>query len=672
MDARERHEFHDLLSKLVDGPLPEEQERHLGLLLEQHPELQELYLDFFELHAELSLTGGLTDPVTERPPEAVSRPSARTPSLRFGTGWGLLSGAAVASVLAIAIWLLSSSPILAPSLPIIARLDRVENARWAYGPVFADDGGSLAPGRAGLDEGTARIQMVSGVELVLQAPMVIELVDNTTVRLEQGNLTVSVLDESVGFCVLTPMAHLVDIGTEFGVEVEESGTTEVHVFHGVVVAKSTASGSVVPIAAQEAGRIDAPRDHRDLTYGEFVSVKLDRSRFGGLSTSAGEATFASDTRGPRRTFQRLPDGARILFLGDHATSRETHLLLINQALGELPPETAPQLFNAAWALPLSFDERQYREYVDSFAPSHAVLEFGPEIAGSPQPRPPEEFRQAITRLVDRLEQSGVEPIIATGFAIRKDPRAEELLGRYNEILRELAVQRGYRLADVDTSSRRRPDSEARLVGTYFAPAFEGFRVMAATLLESFGYPEIQVPQSLEVSLLPGVITDWRMRLVPDCLHLDAESVVGLTIDETWTRLTLPQQDEFSRRLAIPGRSFVHCDRARGFATHLTDVDRQIVQAISYCKSESDRDVYFNTGARLMTIWLNGEKIFESDNPWAGWHPGKERVPARLRAGSNQVVIESQDAFFLSITDQREWALPRPKVAVGPRNQIQKQ
>ena len=96
----------------------------------------------------------------------------------------------------------------------------------------------------------------------------------------------------------------------------------------------------------------------------------------------------------------------------------------------------------------------------------------------------------------------------------------------------------------------------------------------------------------------------------------------------------------------------------GFATHLTESDNQIVQAVSCFESEIDREVFFNTGARLLSIWLNGEKIFESNNPWAGWHPGKERIPARLRAGRNQIIIESQDAFFLSITSERDWALPR--------------
>lgn len=71
--------------------------------------------------------------------------------------------------------------------------------------------------------------------------------------------------------------------------------------------------------------------------------------------------------------------------------------------------------------------------------------------------------------------------------------------------------------------------------------------MAAALLESFGYPEISMPRSLDVSLLPGVITNWKMRLRPNDDRLDAESVARLAVDETWARLSLPQDDKLSRR-----------------------------------------------------------------------------------------------------------------------------
>lgn len=662
MGDRIRRELDTLLSGLVDGHLHEEQQARLGQLLEQYPEAQDIYLAYFDIHTQLSMAGGLSEAAQAPLPEPVLQPSITTSLLGIRSVWWVMSGVAAVILLVVTVCLLSSSRH-APSTPIVASLLSAEDARWAFGPAHAGEDGGLAAGRARLEAGTARIRMVGGAELVLKAPMAIELLDTTTVRVTQGNVTVFVSDESVGFRVFTPMAILVDMGTEFGVEVEESGATEVHVFDGVVVAKSAASGSVIPLAAQEAGRIDAPRDRRDLMYGEFVSVRLDRSRFRGLSASAGDTASGPKGRKTGRTNPRLQSGARIIFLGDHATSRETHLLLISQALTVLPPEAAPRLFNAAWAFPLSFDAKHYQEHVESFAPTHAVLEFGPEIAGFSRPRSPDDFRKAVTRLVDRLEMSGIEPIIATGFPIPQDnPRAQELLDSYNDSLRQLAAARGYRLADVDANSRKHADAGAELVNTYFVPTFEGFRVMATALLDAFGYVEVSVPQCLDVSLLPGVITNWQMRRRSDGVRLDAESVAMLTIDETWTRLTLPQHDKLSQRLAQPGRSFVHYDRSRGFATHLTDADNQIVQAVSYYESETDRNVFFNTGARLTAIWLNGERIFHSDNPWGGWHPGKERIPAKLRAGRNQVVIESQDAFFLSITSRRDWALPRPSTS----------
>ena len=66
-----------------------------------------------------------------------------------------------------------------------------------------------------------------------------------------------------------------------------------------------------------------------------------------------------------------------------------------------------------------------------------------------------------------------------------------------------------------------------------------------------------------------------------------------------------------------------------------------------------RTVYFNTGAHLQTIWLNGKRIYKSEG-WTGWHAGKERVPAELIAGKNTVIIETGSAFFLGVTDDNAW------------------
>jgi hypothetical protein len=85
----------------------------------------------------------------------------------------------------------------------------------------------------------------------------------------------------------------------------------------------------------------------------------------------------------------------------------------------------------------------------------------------------------------------------------------------------------------------------------------------------------------------------------------------------------------------------------------------LVEAVSDIESPAQREVWFNPGANTQTVWLNGTKIYDQGTVWHGWHPGKARVPARLRAGHNHIVIESLNSFFLSITDVPDWSLPRP-------------
>ena len=71
------------------------------------------------------------------------------------------------------------------------------------------------------------------------------------------------------------------------------------------------------------------------------------------------------------------------------------------------------------------------------------------------------------------------------------------------------------------------------------------------------------------------------------------------------------------------------------------------------RSKTNRKAWLNTGAELKTVWLNGEKLYESKG-WTGWHPGKERIRIKLRKGDNRIVIESGRAFSINITDKRIW------------------
>jgi hypothetical protein len=77
------------------------------------------------------------------------------------------------------------------------------------------------------------------------------------------------------------------------------------------------------------------------------------------------------------------------------------------------------------------------------------------------------------------------------------------------------------------------------------------------------------------------------------------------------------------------------------------------QATAVVEAKKAKTVFFNTGADLQSIWLNGKRIYHNEG-WTGWHAGKERVPAELREGPNKVVIETGGQFFLSITDNDDW------------------
>jgi hypothetical protein len=97
------------------------------------------------------------------------------------------------------------------------------------------------------------------------------------------------------------------------------------------------------------------------------------------------------------------------------------------------------------------------------------------------------------------------------------------------------------------------------------------------------------------------------------------------------------------------------ERKRGFALAL---DKKFGPAKFYLgvatrEAKKAHAVYFNTGAQLQTIWLNGKRIYRNQG-WTGWHAGKERIKALLKPGPNVIVIETGADFFLSVTSDNRW------------------
>ncbi len=73
-----------------------------------------------------------------------------------------------------------------------------------------------------------------GTIVTLQAPSVFEIMGSMQTRVHRGSLSVNVAKGAEGFIVLTPTAKVIDLGTKFGVAVDDLGKTDVAVFSGEV------------------------------------------------------------------------------------------------------------------------------------------------------------------------------------------------------------------------------------------------------------------------------------------------------------------------------------------------------------------------------------------------------------------------------------------------------
>ncbi len=237
-----------LVQVIDDGELSPEQQTQLVELLRSDPASRARYLDHMHLLAMLrwvesappaqgaSITAGddaAAPPKQEISPAPLAALDLRSSPLRF---------AAAVATLTVAAWVLLISFVAteAPPLvesrgaPIVAQLTGLIDGHWARGQSF-QVGESLQAGKVlRLDAGLAEVTFRDGTRAVLEGPTRLCLTSGNSGVLQQGRLSVAVPPKAAGFTVTTPSAVLVDLGTEFAVQVGDEGHTEVHVFDGRV------------------------------------------------------------------------------------------------------------------------------------------------------------------------------------------------------------------------------------------------------------------------------------------------------------------------------------------------------------------------------------------------------------------------------------------------------
>ena len=184
-------------------------------------------------------------------------PAARAPRWRVIAGTTLAAGIVIVAVVVIQA---VDQGWWQPSTESLARVVAIDAATWQPdAAVYAIDDAIAAGDVLSLARGFIELSYADGTAVVLEGPASFEIRAATDGRLTRGRLTATLGSTSKGFTVRTPSAVITDLGTQFGVEVDTGGRTDVRVFQGIVELAAVASlGAVAParLAAGNAAEVD--------------------------------------------------------------------------------------------------------------------------------------------------------------------------------------------------------------------------------------------------------------------------------------------------------------------------------------------------------------------------------------------------------------------------------
>ena len=239
-------EFDEAVAAVCHGSASDGQMRALNELLRTDGAARDEYILRVEVHSRLasnpdlfsaaddgkllSLEGVFTPQPQRRRHNKLSAPP--------GTGllrW-IVALAACVALLASGWWLVVPSRSRereGTTSMAVAMLNQVVEAKWNTAGEAPRLGAPLEPGRLRLESGFAQIVFYSGARVAIEGPAELQLISSGHASCRQGRLTAEVPSQARGFRVDTPQGTVTDLGTSFGLNVEDR-RTELHVFKGSV------------------------------------------------------------------------------------------------------------------------------------------------------------------------------------------------------------------------------------------------------------------------------------------------------------------------------------------------------------------------------------------------------------------------------------------------------
>ncbi|MSR55427.1 MAG: LamG domain-containing protein [Gemmataceae bacterium] len=239
-----------LASAIIDGTASAADAERLSAMLRDQPDLWDDYLNYLDTHA--ALCWQYRDLACATPATPVTVPVARS---RSGVvGWVPRVLAALSAVVAVVMFLRPAAvpdiDVPVPGVPgpssdsSVAVL--VDGANAEFAPGMGPKAAQFGPGEYELVRGAVHLRFTSGAEMVLASPAKLRIRDALNTQLLFGKIRVSAPPSAHGFTVATPGKTFIDLGTEFGLQVDPgSGASDLYVFDGQVNVADPTSGRVI-------------------------------------------------------------------------------------------------------------------------------------------------------------------------------------------------------------------------------------------------------------------------------------------------------------------------------------------------------------------------------------------------------------------------------------------
>lgn len=280
-----KYGFTELVLLALQGDITLEQMERLNSALSTDPAKIQVYVELLEIYSELSSSGSVevsprvsdsaeeyntflrvladeesTAPECELLPESLGQeiiqkviypPREKRPISKFSI-FMLLNAAAI---LLFFIFI----QILPPKGGIeVATLTDSMNPQWAdaasmvKGSRIAAGGGPFV-----LHEGLIELEFDNQANVILEGPAKFRILAEDRIGLEYGKLYAVVPKGAIGFSVYAQQVKIIDMGTEFGVQAEFNGDTQLHVMKGktILMAGGKADTGGIEVGKGSARRI---------------------------------------------------------------------------------------------------------------------------------------------------------------------------------------------------------------------------------------------------------------------------------------------------------------------------------------------------------------------------------------------------------------------------------